>query len=175
MIPNSTWRLHFSGATCRRKLLGWHSQKGGRRKEFDAHQVAGHSEEMIRLVWYPVINSNKQYLSDGMTLQKPAAGYRCLSSCYNPTPLWVTIIVGVIPLTDRMNLAQKKVLLNPISLVSPAISLIIMLTLQRRSRALAMHSNCLSPTEKFSPFSITSESSFIGSWATCVEKKRQKS
>lgn len=37
-----------------------------------------------------------------------------------------------------------------------------------------MHSNCLSPTEKFSPFSITSESSFIGSWATCVGKNSQR-
>lgn len=58
------------------------------------------------------------------------------------------------------------------SLILSATSPIKKLTLQRRSRARAMHSNCLSPTEKFSPFSITSESSFIGSWATCVGEKK---
>ena len=39
------------------------------------------------------------------------------------------------------------------------------LTLQWRSKALAMHKSCRSPTEKLSPFSITSDSSFRGSWA----------
>lgn len=29
-----------------------------------------------------------------------------------------------------------------------------------------MQSSCLSPTEKFSPFSTTSESNFRGSWDT---------
>lgn len=120
-----------------------------------------------------IINANKQYLSDGRTLQEPAAGNRCLPSCSNPTPLWVAIIVGVIPHTDRMNPAEKRVAQSSQLYHQPF--LIALPTLQRRSRALAMHSNCLSPTEKFSPFSITSESSFIGSWATCVGKRQQKS
>lgn len=40
------------------------------------------------------------------------------------------------------------------------------LTLHLLSRALATHSSCLSPTEKFSPFSTTSESNLRGSWDT---------
>ena len=40
------------------------------------------------------------------------------------------------------------------------------LTLHCLSRALATHSSCLSPTEKFSPFSTTSDSNFSGSWDT---------
>lgn len=77
-------------------------------------------------------------------------------------------------LTDKMNPTKAAPFLKAGDIKLVAIFLIDTLTLQRRSRALAMHSNCLSPTEKFSPFSITSESSFIGSWATCVGKKRQK-
>lgn len=43
-------------------------------------------------------------------------------------------------------------------------------TLQWRSKALAIHRSCRSPTEKLSPFSITSDSSFRGSWAIWGEK-----
>ncbi|MEQ2230355.1 hypothetical protein ILYODFUR_028436 [Ilyodon furcidens] len=43
------------------------------------------------------------------------------------------------------------------------VQLSVCLTLHCLSRALATHSSCLSPTEKFSPFSTTSDSNFIGS------------
>lgn len=40
-------------------------------------------------------------------------------------------------------------------------------TLLCLSSALATHSSCRSPTEKFSPFSVTSESNPWGNWLTC--------
>lgn len=48
------------------------------------------------------------------------------------------------------------------------------LTLHCLSRARATHSSCLSPTEKFSPFSTTSDSSFRGSWDTWMGIRRTK-
>ncbi len=49
---------------------------------------------------------------------------------------------------------------------SVCLSVCLSLTLHCLSRALATHSSCLSPTEKFSPFSTTSDSNFRGSWDT---------
>lgn len=51
----------------------------------------------------------------------------------------------------------------PFSAAAPSLPTTNCLTLQWRSRALAMHKSCRSPTEKLSPFSITSDSSFRGS------------
>lgn len=41
--------------------------------------------------------------------------------------------------------------------------------------ALATHSNCLSPTEKFSPFSVTSECRERGNWLTYTQRALRKS